>query len=360
MTAIAPMTEPTVSCTSARVIVTCGTGGVGKTSCAAALGLIAARAGRRAVVITIDPARRLGDAIGLSGAVSNEPVRVECDAPGQLWVSMLDVRATFDELVRSTSRTESQSAEVLANPFYKGLSQSLSGTRDYMAAARLWSLAHDSRFDLVVVDTPPSRNALDFLESPERLARFLAHPLVRLLVAPGRGGLRIAGAAAQPALRAVGRVVGNDALSGAVSFLRVFGGMEDEFRNRALSVASLLRGSDTSFALIVSPTPDATEGAVAFARELSRMGIELRFVVENRVPPDFGPDVESMYPELAADFRAAEAALTGFATTVAALHPQAGRVRVEEEPEDIHDLAGIGMLADGLTRGIGTGREGGG
>lgn len=349
MTADRNTEEPIRSCTHARVIVTCGTGGVGKTSCAAALGLMAARAGRRAVVVTIDPARRLGDAIGLSTAVSNEPVRVHSDTPGELWVSMLDVRAAFDELVLSTSRSDSQAAEVLANPFYRGLSQSLSGTRDYMAAARLWSLANDPRFDLVVVDTPPSRNALDFLESPERLARFLAHPLVRLLITPGRGGLRIAGAAAQPVLRAVGRVVGSDALAGAVSFLRAFGGMEDEFRNRALGVASLLRGPDTSFALIVAPTPDATDGATTFARELSRLGIALRFVVENRVPPDFGPDAGSLFPDLMSDHRSAESRLRDFSVTVSALHPGVGRVRAVEEPEDIHDLAGIGTLADQLS-----------
>lgn len=145
-----------------RVLVTCGTGGVGKTSCAAALGLMAARIGRRAVVLTIDPAKRLADAIGLGDAVANEPVQVTCDAPGELWVAMLDVQATFDSLVLSTSRNDEQAQRVLANPFYRGLSQSLSGTRDYMAAERLHSLANDTRFDVVIVDTPPTRSALDF------------------------------------------------------------------------------------------------------------------------------------------------------------------------------------------------------
>lgn len=337
------------TCAEARVIVTCGTGGVGKTSCAAALGLVAARAGRRAVVVTIDPARRLGDAIGLDESISNEPVRVPVDVPGSLWVSMLDVRATFDELVVSTARTAEQAREVLSNPFYRGLSQSLSGTRDYMAAARLWTLARDPRFDLVVVDTPPSRNALDFLESPERLARFLAHPLVRLLIAPGRGGLRIAGAAAQPVLRAVGRVVGGDALAGAVSFLRAFSGMENEFRDRALSVATVLRGPDTAFALVVAPSADATDGATRFARELSRLGINLRFVVENRVPPDFGAETASLFPDLAADHELAEEALREFLSGTSALHPSAVRVRATEAAEDIHDLDGIGALADQLS-----------
>ena len=119
-------------CATSSVIVTCGTGGVGKTSCAAALGLLAALRGRRAVVLTIDPARRLADAIGLGDAVANEPVRVPCDAPGELWVAMLDVQATFDGLVASTAASPDQARRVLENPFYRGLSQSLSGTRDYI------------------------------------------------------------------------------------------------------------------------------------------------------------------------------------------------------------------------------------
>ena len=200
------MSAVTRICGSARVVVTCGTG-------------------RRAVVVTIDPARRLGDAIGIGGGFADEPVRVDVDAPGELWVSMLDVQSTFDELIASAAPSPARAAEVLANPFYRGLSQSLSGTRDYMAAARLWALSRDPRFDLVVVDTPPTRNALDFLESPERLARFLSHPLVRILVAQGRGGARIAGATARPVLAAIGRVVGTDALSGVIAFLQSLSGI---------------------------------------------------------------------------------------------------------------------------------------
>ncbi|MGA0863796.1 MAG: ArsA family ATPase, partial [Ilumatobacteraceae bacterium] len=179
------------ACRTARVIATCGTGGVGKTSIAAAMGLLAARSGRRAVVLTIDPARRLANAIGVSDSIGNEPVPVDVDAPGEFWIAMLDVRATFDNLVTSTAASPERAQQIIDNPFYKSLSQSLSGTRDYMAAERLYELVDDDRFDLVIVDTPPSRNALDFLESPERLARFLRHPIVRLLIAPGRGGLRI-------------------------------------------------------------------------------------------------------------------------------------------------------------------------
>ena len=332
-----------------RVIVTCGTGGVGKTSCAAALGLVAARQGRRAVVLTIDPAKRLADAIGLADAVANEPVRVPCDAAGELWVSMLDVQATFDELVRSTSGDEQQAQRVLANPFYRGLSQSLSGTRDYMAAESLHSLANDGRFDVVIVDTPPTRSALDFLESPERLARFLQHPIVKILVAQGRGGLRIAGAAMQPVIKAIGKVIGNDALSGAIGFLQAFSGMENEFSRRALAVAGLLRGGETSFVIVASPSADAMVEADWFVAELRRLSIELRCVIENRVPPDFGASVADVFPDLVAEFASADAVLTDFRRRTAAVHPAVFHARAAESPVDIHDLDGIATLADQLS-----------
>ena len=331
--------------TSNRVVVTCGTGGVGKTSCAAALGLLAAREGRRAVVLTIDPARRLADAIGLGTAVANEPVRVPSDAPGELWVCMLDVQATFDGLVTATSSSESQARRILDNPFYRGLSNSLSGTRDYMAAERLHSLSRDPRFDMVVVDTPPTRSALDFLESPERLARFLNNPLVKVLSAQGRGGLRIAGAAMQPVVKAIGRVIGNDALSGAISFLQAFSGMEKEFAGKALEVARLLRGGDTAFVVVASPSQDAVSEADWFVNELRRLDISLPLVVENRVPPDFGPDAAEVLPDLAAEHEAAVEVLSGFRERTAALHPGVEFVRALESPEDIHDMQGIASLA---------------
>ncbi|MEY4391907.1 MAG: hypothetical protein RLZZ544_616 [Actinomycetota bacterium] len=332
-----------------KVIVTCGTGGVGKTSCAAALGLMAARQGRRAVVLTIDPAKRLADAIGLGDAVANEPVRVSCDAPGELWVAMLDVQATFDSLVVSTSRSEEQAQRVLTNPFYRGLSQSLSGTRDYMAAERLHSLSNDPRFDVVIVDTPPTRSALDFLESPERLARFLQHPIVKVLVAQGRGGLRIAGAAMQPVVKAIGKVIGNDALSGAIGFLQAFSGMESEFSQRALAVARLLRGDNTSFVVVASPSADAIVEADWFVAELHRLSIDLRCVIENRVPPAFGGSVADVFPGLVAESRAAESVLRGFAEQTRAVFPGAAHARASESAGDIYDMAGISVLADQLS-----------
>ncbi len=355
----APATD---TCRSARVIVTCGTGGVGKTSIAAALGVHAARMGRRAVVITIDPARRLADAIGVSDSLGNEPRRVELDAPGELWVSMLDVQETFDNLVRDTSPSPERAREVMENSFYRNLSRSISGTRDYMAAERLHELQNDGRFDLVIVDTPPSRNALDFLESPERLARFLKHPIVRLLMAPGRGGLRFANAALTPVLKAISSVVGSDALTGVAAFLRAIDGMETEFSRRALAVADTLRGPSTHFVIVTAPSPDALREADHFVTELKRLSITLRLVVANRMPPGFGPDTSGAELDLAAastgddavlhrlvaslnaDAETAGAGIDDFSARTLALFPGAPIVRVTELAEDIHSMESIRVL----------------
>lgn len=353
-------------CREARVIVICGTGGVGKTSIAAALGLEAARLGRRAVVITIDPALRLADAIGITASVGNEPQQVSADVSGELWVSMLDVQQTFGQLVRDTSPTPQVAAEVMNNSFYRTMSQSLSGTRDYMAAERLYSLSNDPRFDVVIVDTPPSRNALDFLESPERLARFLQHHIVRLLIAPSRGGFGIAGAAMQSVTKIISSVVGSDALSGAVSFLRAFEGMEDEFSRHALTVATTLRSDATHFVVVTAPFADALGEADHFVSELARLTIPLRLIVANRMPPTFGSTSAAQERELAAttfgdtalahalladmthEAEEASAKVIEFISRTRTIFPNAATAQATEQAVDIHDMESIGTLADQL------------
>ena len=353
-------------CTDAKVIVTCGTGGVGKTSVAAAIGVQAAREGRRVVVITIDPARRLADAMGITSALTNEPQQVSLDASGELWVTMLDVNETFDQLVRDTAPTPQRAKEVMDNSFYRSLSRSLSGTRDYMAAERLHGLHNDPRFDLVIVDTPPSRNALDFLESPERLARFLKHPIVRLLIAPSRGGLRFASAAMTPVLKAISSVVGSDALTGVASFLRGLDGMENEFSRRALAVAAVLRGDTSHFVVVTAPSPDALREADHFVSELSRLGIDLRLVVTNRMPPRFGHlsehderaaasqssgDTAAMHQlmaDLYADAELADSGVNAFLDRTQQKFPEVARASATELPADIHDMGSISALAQQL------------
>ncbi len=341
----------------AAVVVCCGSGGVGKTTTAAVIGLQAARAGRRAVVVTIDPARRLADALGLPGGLAPEPQRIALeDAPGELWAMMLDTAAAFDGVVRRNAGDEEQAERILANTFYRNISSALSGTQEYMAAETLHQLHRDTRFDLVVVDTPPSRNALDFLEAPSVLARFLDHRLFRLLMLPARRGMRVVNAATQPLLRAIGRVVGSDVLADAVAFFQAFAGMERGFRQRAEDVTRLLRSDSTRYVIVASPHRDTVTEAVWFAGKLGEHGIARVAGVANRVHPAFGPGTAaaararaaaSSDPKVAALWRnlaelrdlaeAARAELAPFA----ALLDGGPLIEVPLLAGDVHDLAGL-------------------
>ncbi len=286
---------------SSTVVVCCGSGGVGKTTTAAVLGLEAARRGRRVVVVTIDPARRLADALGLPDGLASSPTRIDLhDRPpgtsgatpegtqGQLWAMMLDTEATFDGLVEAYAEDAAQAQRILDNPFYRNIAGALSGTQEYMAAETLHALHGDERFDLVVVDTPPSRSALDFLEAPGVLSRFLDHRVFKLVMLPTRSGLRVIGAAAQPVLKAIGKVVGSDVLADAVAFFQAFAGMETGFRERADDVVALLRAPETSFVVVASPRHDTITEAVWFAGQLDEQGVGLHAAIVNRAVPEFG------------------------------------------------------------------------
>ncbi|MEP1123482.1 MAG: ArsA-related P-loop ATPase [Ilumatobacter sp.] len=275
----------------ASVVVCCGSGGVGKTTTAAVLGMHAARAGRRAVVVTIDPAKRLADALGLEAGLSSEPQRIEGVASaggGELWAMMLDTAATFDGLVRTHADDPEQVDRILTNPFYRNMAGAMSGTQEYMAAETLHALHHDDRFDLVVVDTPPSRNALDFLDAPGVLSRFLDHKIFKLAMLPTRSGLKIFGAAAQPIFKAIGKVVGSDVLADSLAFFQAFSGMETGFRERADDVVALLRAQGTAFVVIASPRHDTITEAVWFAQQLRDQEVRLAAAIVNRLVPDFG------------------------------------------------------------------------
>ncbi|MGB8859610.1 MAG: ArsA-related P-loop ATPase [Ilumatobacteraceae bacterium] len=273
---------------TAEVLVCCGSGGVGKTTSAAALGMQAALLGRRAVVVTIDPAKRLADALGLPGGLGNEPARIDVPGEGELWALMLDTATTFDGLVRANAADAEQAERILANSFYRNVAGSLSGTQEYMAAERLHALHNDDRFDLVIVDTPPTRNALDFLDAPGTIAKFIDHPLFKLLMMPTRRGMKVLNLAAQPILRTIGRVVGGDVLADAVAFFQAFGGMETGFRERADEVMELLHGDVTRFVLVASPRADTIEEACYFAERLAESALEVAAVVVNRCTPTFG------------------------------------------------------------------------
>jgi anion-transporting ArsA/GET3 family ATPase len=290
--------------TGQHIIVCCGTGGVGKTTVSAVLALAAARAGRNAVVVTIDPAKRLADTLGLEelGNVAHEIPRDRWDADGtaapggRLSALMLDTRSTFDELVRSYADGADQAGRILDNRFYRNISGALSGTQEYMAMEKLYELHEQGGYDLIVIDTPPTRHALDFLDAPARLTRLLDNRIFRFLMMPTRSYLRVAGVAVQTFFRTVGRVVGTEVIDDVVAFFRAFEGMEQGFRERAASVTTLLAAPDTSFVLVTSPRRDAVDEATFFASRLRESSLDVAALVVNRVHPTFATtdEVETM------------------------------------------------------------------
>jgi anion-transporting ArsA/GET3 family ATPase len=346
------------------IVVCCGTGGVGKTTTAAVLALEAARAGRRAVVVTIDPARRLADALGLEG-LTNTPSRIEGDWPGELWALMLDTKSTFDDLVVANASSEEQGQRILENRFYRNISGALSGTQEYMAMEKLYELHDSSDFDLVVVDTPPTRNALDFIDAPRRLTRFLDHRLFRFITSPTRGIVKAVNVAAQAFLRTVAKVVGAEVIDDAIAFFRAFEGMEQGFRDRAEAVLELLSDDDTAFVLVASPRLDAVSEATFFAEKLDEAGITVRSLVINRMHPSFGEglaeavrersrtlegtDLGGLYRNLA-DFQLVSSREEDHLGTLLAAAPEASVVRVPFLRSDVHDLDGLAEIGTYMLR----------
>jgi anion-transporting ArsA/GET3 family ATPase len=348
------------------VVVCCGSGGVGKTTVAAALGVEAARRGRRVVVLTIDPAKRLADALGVD-ELGPEPRRIELvgsDGEGELWAMMLDTATAFTSVVRRYATDAEQADRIVANTFFRNMAGSLSGTQEYMAAETLHLLAGDDRFDLVVVDTPPTRSALDFLAAPGVLARFLDHRLFKLLMLPARPGMRMFNVATQPVLRAIGRVVGSEVLADAVAFFQAFAGMEAGFRQRADDVIALLRVPSTMFLLVAAPRREAVGEAMWFAGQLADQGIDHVAGVANRVHPQLGEGSAAAAADAAgaADRSAAErtlwhnlaelrarreaemATLEGFV----ALFADTVCVEVPLLASDVHDREGLGHVGGHL------------
>jgi anion-transporting ArsA/GET3 family ATPase len=342
------------------ILVTTGTGGVGKTTIAAALALDGARMGRRACVVTVDPAKRLADALGI-GALGNAPKRIDGPWPGELWALMLDTKGTFDDLVHRHAETDEQAGSILDNRLYRNISGALSGTQEYMAMEKLYELHDSGQFDLIVVDTPPTRHALDFLEAPNRLTRFLDNRIFRLLIMPTRAYLRAVSGATHAFLRTVSRVVGTEVVSDVITFFEAFEGMEAGFRDRAASVRELLTAPGTAFVLVTSPRPDAVDEASFFASRLRDGGIEVALLVVNRLHPDFDgrgvPETDASRPPRSpleshrrnlADFHGVAAQEeANFADLAARLAP-APVSRVPFLSDDVHDLDGLTIVAEHL------------
>ena len=272
--------------TSMKVLVLTGPGGVGKTSSAAALAVGAALMGIRTCVVTIDPAKRLADALGIE-AIGNEPVKIEAFGTGDLYAVMLDADATFDDLVVKYSKSEEQAARILANSVYQNLTKNLSGIQEYMAMEKIFELHNDPRFDLMVVDTPPSSNALDFLDAPRRLIGFLDNKVFRLIMNPGPAFLRPVSFAARAVLKTISKVVGSEVVDEAVAFFQDFEGMEEGFRSRAESVQALMRDEATAFIVVTAPRGDTVKEAASFGEKLAGFGFLVAGLISNRHTPNF-------------------------------------------------------------------------
>jgi len=304
-----------------RVVICCGSGGVGKTTTAAVLALEGARQGRDACVVTIDPARRLANALGLDN-LADTPSEIDrsrwngagvADATrehgvaaghgGRLSALMLDTKSTFDNLVTRNAADKEQAERILHNTFYRNVSGALGGTQEYMAMEKLHELHDEGGFDLIVVDTPPTRHALDFLDAPQRLMRLLDNRIFRLLMVPTRAYLKVAGAAVRTFLRTIAKVVGSEVIDDVVGFLRAFEGMEDGFRARAQAVGELLGDPATAFVLVTSPRRDAMDEAAYFAERLQDHGQEVAALIVNRVHPAFGDQAPEALRTRAADLR---------------------------------------------------------
>ncbi|HEU4488855.1 MAG TPA: ArsA-related P-loop ATPase [Actinomycetota bacterium] len=285
-----------------EIIVCAGAGGVGKTTTAAAIALRAAVEGKKTAVLTIDPARRLASSLGLK-QLDNEPTKVNrrkftaagVEAAGDLYAMMLDTKTTFDEVVYRYAPTSQQADRIISNRFYRNISGTLSGTQEYMAMEKLYELYTSGAYDLIVIDTPPTRNALDFLDAPRRLTSFFESRVLRWFLLPymkaGSGFMRVANVAATAFLKVVKRIVGGKVLEDTAEFFGNLEGMYDGFKERARAVQALLQSDVTSFVVVTSPAEDSVTEAVYFAQRLNEAHLPFGAVVVNRVHPRYGDGI---------------------------------------------------------------------
>jgi anion-transporting ArsA/GET3 family ATPase len=333
-----------------------GSGGVGKTTTAASLGLLGAKLGRKTLVLTIDPAKRLANALGLD-TLSNEPHRVELDGvDGELWAMMLDAKRTFDDLIERLAPDARTRDEVFGNRIYQQLSSAVAGSQEFTAIAKLYELDQSGEFDVLVLDTPPARNALDFLDAPGRLTRFFQGRAIRMFLRPAG----ILGRGTGLVFSVLRRVTGVDLLRDLSSFFRSLGGMIDGFTERARRVGALLEDPATTFLIVSAPRHDPVEEAIFFHRKLRDAGMPFGGLVVNRVhqpPSDALPEAvaSGLGPALAERVSVATAELIALAARDAA-NVQRLREALDDPPTvvvpelegDVHDVEGLALVRSHL------------
>jgi anion-transporting ArsA/GET3 family ATPase len=377
-TAVAVQSVLTPLVESRRVILCVGCGGVGKTTTTAALGLAAARRGKRVLCLTIDPARRLSQSLGLE-QMTIEEQHVDRDLlravgvpeEGSLTVMRLDTKSTFDGLIASLAPDEKRRDDILNNVLYRYISTSLAGTQEYMAMEKLYAVKGDPRFDLIVLDTPPTANALEFLDAPERLVGAIDGDAVRWFVqaveGSGKFSFNLLARSTAAVLRGIGRLTGGGFLEQVAAFLvdinAIFGG----WRQRAEAVAGALRGPDVAYVLVTTPDPLSVREVIYFAERLKSLDMRRDAVVVNRIHPSYGAVPAPKSVEAAMSARGLVLEADAPRRLIAALTDEARQAKLdglhllaleaaEDElslrtdvptfPSDVHDLASLGAIAD--------------
>jgi anion-transporting ArsA/GET3 family ATPase len=352
------------------ICICAGSGGVGKTTTSAAIALGMASRGLKVCVLTIDPAKRLADSLGLK-ELGNEARQVDpklfaeqgVEVEGELWAMMLDAKATFDELVARQAPDEESRDRVLNNRIYQQISSALAGSQEYMAMEKLFELHTEGRFDLLVLDTPPTRNALDFLDAPKRLTQFIEGRSLRVFMKPTGIAAKVAGRGASVALGVLKRIVGFDLLSDLAEFFNAFSGMVDGFQARAKRVNSLLGDRRTCFLVVCGPQGEPVDEAVYFHRKLVEAKLPFGGVIVNKVhyPAEKlrgeGDDLPAALAEKLGDEDLAKRVAENFADYQALAERDArnikrlakelrtqGVIRVPYLDEDVHDLAGLAEI----------------
>lgn len=373
---------------SIHIVVCCGAGGVGKTTTSAALALRAAEQGRRVCVLTIDPARRLAQSMGLD-ELDNvpRPVQgVDTSAGGSLDAMMLDMKRTFDEVVEAHASPD-KAAQILKNPFYVALSSSFAGTQEYMAMEKLGQLRAQASavaegkattsvddgvkaWDLIVVDTPPSRSALDFLDAPERLSSLLDGKFIRVILAPAKGPARLLSVGMGLVTGAINKILGGQMLSDVQTFIAAFDTLFGGFRQRASATYALLQADETAFVVVAAPEPDAMREASYFVERLASEDMPLAGVVLNRTHGSSVTDVSAADAESAAlRLRRDDGPATDLAADLLDVHADVQRIAARERRQrerfvqshaavpivpvpalagDVHDLEGLRTVGQSL------------